>query len=155
MGLFGTQDAAEVSDNPFHVDEGVYTCVLSQFELRYNEAKEQYNLLMQWSIEDTDSPFEGMNLSEWIRVYPTPDSSDDVPQRNLQMDMARAKSRLTALGLSIAEMNELIDDDAVFNDGLAEKYIGTVRLVEVVERPDKNDPDKKYTNIKSVTDPAE
>jgi hypothetical protein len=154
MGLFGDQDAAEISDNPFHVDEGIYPCVLSQFELREQKDGSSHSLLMQWTIEDDSTDFDGMNLSEWIRVYITPEERENADPKFLRMDQSRAKARLAAIGMSNAEMDALIDEDCIFNEDIAEKYVGVVREVEVVERPDKADPEKKYTNIKDVSDPA-
>jgi hypothetical protein len=153
MGLWGDQDASEISDNPFFVEEGAYVSNLTQFELRHNEQRETDSILMQWTIEEEDSDYEGDNVSDWINVYLTSEARQAADKASLRRDQARLKSRLTAIGMSNDEMNELVDDEGNFNEELAEKYIGTLRVVEVKVRPGKgSNEDKKYSNIVGVHD---
>lgn len=151
MGLFGDQDAAEVSDNPFYVAPDVYLSILTDLTLRTSKDGEKKGLSFQWTIEEEDNEFNGQTISEWVNVYL---SDDDAPDATaLRRDRARMKSRLAAVGFSNEQMNELVDEDGIFNEDLAKEFIGTVRYVQVTETPDKNDPDKKYTNITKISDP--
>ena len=151
MGLFGDQDANEVSDNPFYVAADVYQSVLTEFTLRSSKDGEKKGLSFQWTIEEEDSEYFHNTVSEWINVYI---SDEDAPDTQaLRRDRARTKSRLTEIGMTPSEMNDLIDEDGIFNEDLASKFIGTVGFVEVTETKDKNfeENGKVYTNIKKVT----
>ena len=147
-GLFGELDAGEVSDNPFYVAPDVYNCTL--IELNRVEKKDGTGegLSFKWQIEDEDSDFNGSTISEWINIYP--DATAETLTQNMRRDNARLKQRLTQMGLSIEDMNELIDDEANMY-----KLVGTVAFVDVVEQRDKNynENNKVYTNIRKVTLP--
>lgn len=148
MGLFGELDANEVSDNPFYTPPDVYPCVLS--EATRNQKKNpkpddlsSEGLAFKWVIEDEDSDYDGMNLSDWHNIYP--DITEDQVTAQVRRDNARLKKRLGEMGLSPDEMNEILDEDNLAN------LVGMTADVEVTETPDKNDPDKVWTNIKSVS----
>lgn len=149
MGLFGTMDASEVSDNPFYVAPDVYESVLTEFTLRTSKDGEKKGLSFQWTIEEEDSEFDKNSVSEWINVWL--DDSDAPDTQTLRRDRARAKSRLTEIGMTTSQMDELIDEDGHLNEDLAALFVGTEAYVEVTETKDKKDPDKVYTNIKKVT----
>jgi hypothetical protein len=153
MGLFGDQDAAEVNDNPFFVDEGIYESVLTGLELRTVEkdGNDSHKLLVQWTIEE-DGDYEGFNLSEWLNVYLTAEEASRVEKKQFTMDKARAKARLTAIGLSNEDMDDLIDEDGVLNEALVEEYIGVKKNVQVKVSAGKGEnSDKQYSNISKVS----
>jgi hypothetical protein len=148
MGLFGDLDANEVSDDPFYIPPDVYRCVLT--EASRNEKKNpkpddlsKEGLSFKWVIEDEDSDFDGYNKSDWHNLYT--DVSEDEVTVQVRRDNARLKKRLGEMGLTPDEMNNLLEDD-----NLAE-LVGIVANVEITETPDKNDPDKKWSNIAKVT----
>ena len=151
MGLFGDLDAADVSDNPFFVPADVYTCQLTDFKLKESNSG-GYGLSFVWTIQEDDSEYDGNNVSEWINVYIKDSDAKDAAA--LKRDRARLKSRLTAIGMSTEEMNKLaveVDDKFVIDEDIADQYIGVMALVTVVNTPDKNDPDKIYVNIRSIS----
>lgn len=151
MGLFGDNDAAEVNDNPFYVEAGVYDCVLSGIDFKHNEEKDTYGLLYKWSIE-TEGDYEGQTITEFIGFYPTKEHREAVEAWQLRSNEAKQKSRLAAIGLSNEQMNNLIDDELTIDDSIVEEYLGTVRTLELIEKKGKGEnEDKTYTNIKSVS----
>lgn len=147
MGLFGELDANEVSDNPFYVAPDIYRCVLT--EATRNEKKNpkeddlsKEGLAFKWVIDDDESDYDGNNISDWHNIYP--DITEDQVTVQVRRDNARLKKRLTEMGLSADEMNEILEDDNLSD------LVGIEAYVEITETPDKNDPDKVWSNIKSV-----
>lgn len=140
MGLFGDQDAAEVPDNPFYVAPGTYECVLTEVNRVAKKDGSGEGLAFKWVIED-EGEYKGNNLQDWKNIYP--DVSADEVTPDIRKDNSRLKQRLIELGLSEDEMNELLDN--------LDNLIGITAYVTVTESADRNDPSKKYTNIKSVS----
>lgn len=144
MGLFGDQDADDVSDNPFYVAPDVYRCTLA--EAGVQQKKEEKGggegLSFKWVVTDEESDYHGNNLSDWHNIYP--DVTKDEETADIRRDRARLKKRLKEMEVTSEEMNTLLDDDNL------EQLIGMEADVEVSESTDKNDPDKVYTNIKRV-----
>lgn len=148
MGLFGELDANEVSDNPFYVPPDVYQCVLT--EATRNQKKNpkeddlsKEGLAFKWVVEDDESDYDGFNISDWHNIYP--DITEDQVNVQVRRDNARLKKRLGDMGLSPDEMNEILEDDNL------NELVGITANIEITETPDKNDPDKVWSNIKSVT----
>lgn len=147
MGLWGEQDASEISDNPFFVDEGIYLSNLTQFEMREKKTG-GHQVLMQWVIEDEDSEYEGQNVSDWINVYITSEARQEADPKQLRMDQSRLRNRLNGIGMSDDEQNSIVDENGEWDEDLAGNYIGTMRLVEVKVRDGKGDNEgKKFSNI--------
>ena len=145
MGLFGNLDASQVSDDPFYVAPDKYKCVLTEFGLKEKSDQTGWGLATKWVIEDDDSEYEGQNLSEWLTVYPDGLDEEDITPE-IRKTMARTKQRLLQMGLDNDQMDALMEDESNFD-----LYIGMEAYVDVVETPDKVDPDKKWTNIRKVT----
>lgn len=142
-GLFGDIDAEEVSDNPFYVAPDTYLCVLSEANVvTKKDGSEEQAISIKWVIQDEDSDYYQNNVSEWFNIWP--DVTADEITAKQRKDMARLKGRLKSLGLTPEQMNVLLDDDNL------DMLVGTEAYVEVVETVDKEDPDKKYTNVRSV-----
>jgi Fe2+ transport system protein FeoA len=145
MGLFGDIDANEVSDNPFYVAPDKYQCVLAEAQVVQKKDGSGYGLSFNWVIEDEESEFNQQRISDWKNIYPDADSREGVDEITIRRDNANLKRRLTEMGLTADEMNDLLDE------GNLDELIGMTAVVEVTETPDKKDPDKKWTNIASVT----
>lgn len=144
MGLFGDIDATEVSDNPFYVAPDKYKCVLTEASLMEKKDQSGYGLSLKWVIEEEDSEYDGMNLSEWLNVWPNGLSDEEQSDPKVKAAMSRTKQRLVQMGLDNDQMNTLLDDDNL------DLLVGMEAYVEVVETTDKNDPDKKYSNVRKV-----
>ena len=144
MGLFGDQDAEEVSDNPFYVAPDIYRCTLA--EATVQEKKEEkgggQGISFKWVITDEDSDYHGNNLSDWHNIYP--EVTSDELTADIRRDQARMKKRLIEMEVTPEEMNVLLDDDNL------ENLIGMEADLEVSETPDKVDPNKMWTNVKRV-----
>lgn len=153
MGLFGDLDASEVSDNAFFVADGVYESQLTEFSLRKQKQDDsRYGISFNWTIEE-EGDAEGNTISEWINVYPHDDDAPD--KRSLTRDRARLKQRLTNLGMSFHEMNNLLIEDEEGNYSLdsdiVDKYIGLEANVTVANTNGKGEnSDKVYTNVRKV-----
>lgn len=142
MGLFGDLDASDVPENPFYVAPGSYNCVLSEASIVPKKDGSGVGLALKWVIEDEDSEYNGNNLSDWFNIYP--DITEDEVTPNIRKDMGRLRQRLTQMGLTTEEMNDLTEE------GNLENLIGLHAVVSCKETVDKNDPDTKYTNITKV-----
>lgn len=140
MGLFGEVDAADVPENPFYVAPGTYECVLSEMSKVEKKDGTGFGLAIKWVIEDEDSEYKGQNVQDWFNIYP--DITDDEVTPNIRKDFARLRQRLTQMGLTTEQMNDLLDE--------MDEYIGMRATVTVKETPDKNNPDIVYTNIVKV-----
>lgn len=148
MGLFGEIDAADVPENPFWVAPDTYECVLSEATIVDKKDGSGQGLSFKWVIENEDSEFNGQNISDWKNIYP--DLTSDEMTQKIKADLSRLRQRLTEMGLTTEEMNDL---DASTLDEL----VGMKAYVTVKETADKNDPDKVYTNVTKVAldDPNE
>jgi hypothetical protein len=145
MGLFGDTDVADIPDNPFYVAPGTYPCVLAEISIQSTKDQSGQGLTLKWVIEDEDSEYHHQNLQEWFNIYP--DVAQDEVTTNMKKDLSRLKMRLTSLGVPLEEMDSFNEDK--------DEYIGTHAFVTCIERPDKNDPDTKYTNVTKVSLDAE
>lgn len=142
LGLFGEQDAADISDNPFYVQPDVYQCVLTEANRVQKKDFSGEGISFKWSIEDEESDYFGSNISDWLNIYPDVTDVDITPK--IKQSNARLKSRLQEMGLSANEMDVLLDDDNL------EGLVGLTAHITVSETHDKNEPDKVYTNVRKV-----
>ena len=140
MGLFGDTDAAEVPDNPFYVAPDTYFCTLAEVNRVAKKDGSGEGLAFKWVIDEPESEYNGNNLQDWKNIYPDVTEADVTP--DIRKDNARLKGRLVEMGISEEQMNDLLDN--------LEDLVGLQAYVTVIETTDKNDPSKKYTNIKSV-----
>lgn len=142
-GLFGELDATQVEENPFYVAPDTYKCVLTEANKVEKKDGSGYGLSFKWVIEDEDSDFYGNSISDWKDIFPGITADQITPE--VKRKFSFLKQRLTEMGLSPSEMNNLLEDDNL------SQLIGMVAFVEVTETIDKNDPDRKYTNVRKVT----
>lgn len=145
MALFGDIDAAEIPEDPFHVDDGTYLCTLTEVKAVQRNSDGQNGLAFKWTITEEDSEFEGNTLNDWKNFYP--DLTEDDLTADIKKDLSRLKQRLTQLGVPEEEMNSFTEN---FGD-----YIGTEAYVTVKNTTDTKDPSKKYRNITFVRLPNE
>lgn len=139
MSLFGDVDATEVPDNPFYVAPDTYECILTEINRVTKKDNSGEGLAFKWVIQD-EGEYKGNNIQDWKNIYPDVPSDEWTPE--IRKDNSRLKGRLTEMGVPESEMNTFLDDK--------DSYIGLVAYVTVKETTDKNDPNKKYTNITSV-----
>lgn len=144
MGLFGDLDANQVADDPFYVAPDKYKCILTEASLKEKTDQSGFGLAFKWVITDEDSEYEGQNLSDWLNVWPDGVDEEDMTAA-IKQAMSRTKMRLIQMGLSSDQMNTLLDEESNLD-----LLVGMEAYVDVVETPDKNDPDKKWTNIRKV-----
>lgn len=142
MSLFGDIDAADIPENPFYVAPGTYECVLTEAIVKDKTDGSGQGLALKWVIEDDESDYKGQNISDWFNVYPDL-TADELTQKQKQ-DLSRLRQRLTQMGLTTEEQNALGEEES------RDELIGMKAFVTVKETPDKNDPDKVYTNIVKV-----
>lgn len=144
MGLFGDQDAEDVSDNPFYVAPDIYRCTLA--EASKQEKSEEKGggegVSFKWVVTDEESDYHGNNISDWHNVYPDVNKEDETP--DIRRDRARMRKRMKEMELTNAEQDVLLEDDNL------EDLIGMEADVEVSESKDKTDPEKIWTNVKRI-----
>lgn len=145
MGLFGDVDAADIPEDPFHVDDGTYLCTLTEVKAVQRNSDGQHGLAFKWTITEDDSEFEGNTLNDWKNFYP--DLTEEDLTQDIKKDLSRLKQRLTQLGVPEEDMGK-------FNENFDE-YIGTEAYVTVKNTTDTKDPSKKYRNITFVRLPEE
>lgn len=143
MGLFGDMDAADIPENPYYVAPGTYYCVLTKAERVEKKDKSGEGLSFTWVIEYEDSEYNGNQVQDWKNIYPDLTSEEITP--NIRKSLSFLKQRLTEMGLSPEEQNTLLEPGAL------DELIGLHAYVEIVETTDRNDPDKKYSNVKRVS----
>lgn len=140
MGLFGDLDASEVADNPFYVAPDTYFCTLVEANRVSKKDGSGEGLAFKWVIDEDDSEYNGNNIQDWKNIWPDVSSADVTP--DIRKDNARLKQRLIEMGIPESEMGDLLDN--------LDDLIGLQAYVTVIESVDKNDPNKKYTNVKNV-----
>lgn len=142
MGLFGDVDAADVPNDPFYVAPDTYLCVLAEATLQDTQAGGQ-GLSLKWVIEDEDSDYYGNNISDWHNVYSAEFLAEhDVSDANVRRSRSNMKKRLLDLGVTEDEMDTIHEN--------LDTLVGKTAYITTVETPDKNDPDKKWVNIRKV-----
>lgn len=141
MGLFGDLDANEVPNDPFFVEQGTYHAVLSEASRVTSNDGTKEGISFKWVIDD-DSDYAGKSVSEWLTIYPDIDASEITAE--VKTNMSRTKQRLTQMGLDEDAMSVLLDDDNL------ENMTGLEADIHVTNSPDKNDPDKIYSNVRKV-----
>lgn len=137
MGLFGNIDANEIPEDPFHVDDGTYLCVLTEVKAVERSSDGQHGLAFKWTITEEDSEFEGNTLNDWKNYYPELTEEDLTPE--IKKDLSRLKQRLTQIGVPEEDMDS-------FNENFSD-YVGTEAYVTVRNTTDTRDPSKKYRNV--------
>lgn len=142
MGLFGDIDTTEVPDDPFFVAAGTYGSVLAEAVKKESNDGERVGLSFRWVIEE-ECEFEGKNISDWLAIFPDASWSDLTNSQKSQA--SNTKKRLLELGVSEDEMDGLLEADNL------SELVGLTADVTVKNTTDKNDADKKYTNITKVT----
>ena len=140
--LFGGVDAAEVPDDPFYVAPDTYLCILSEASIVETQAGGK-GLSLKWVIEDEDSDYVGQNISDWHNIYWDEYISDhDVSEAQVRRSRSNMKKRLLDIGVAEEDLNEIHNN--------LDDLVGITAYVTTVETPDKNDPDKKWVNIRKV-----
>lgn len=77
MGIFGKLDQSKIPDNPFWVEEGEYSAIVTKAFIHYNEKKDKRQLVIEYKIT-TPGKYKGRPVRDWF----------DLPPENLtQKDM--------------------------------------------------------------------
>src|SRR6266540_3088914 len=129
--LFGDQDAADVSDNPFYVAPDDYQCILAEASVKEKKKEDGQGIAFSWVIEDEDSDYYGSQISDWLNIHPDVTKEDMTPK--VRQDNARLKKRLTEMGLTPEQQNDLLDDDNLSD------LVGMTAVLSVTETKNKND----------------
>lgn len=142
MGLFGDLDASEIPADPFFVEQGTYHAVLSEASVVTPEdVDKNKGISCKWVIDD-ESDYAGKSVSDWLAIFPDIDPSEVTPK--VKTAMSRTKQRLTQMGVTDEQMETLLDDDNLGD------LVGLEADIHVTNTPDKNDPDRIFTNIRKV-----
>lgn len=142
MGLFGDEDAANIPDDPFYVAPNTYKAVVTEAVDRELKDGSGNGVSLVYTIEEPESEYDGMRVSEFKKRYEKPRDELTAQQRQ---DNSRLKQRLLQLGVPESEMNNEVKD---ILDGL----VGIEVFVDVVEGSNKEGT-KTYTNVSKVSLP--
>jgi beta-glucosidase/6-phospho-beta-glucosidase/beta-galactosidase len=140
MGLFGNVDIADIPDDPFFVPQDTYLCVLSEASIITTNSGGQ-GFSIRWTIDEEDSDYNAMNIGDWFNIYPDVDAEDLTQQQ--KRTLSNLKKRLIDLGITPEDMDSI-------DENLSD-LVGITAYVTVKNSVDKNDPDKKYTNVTKVS----
>ena len=136
MSLFGDLDVQAAADDPFAVKEGTYEAVVAKAEAKTSNDGSKTGFAINYTITGADDPeMIGRSLSEWKNI---PKAEDESPEA--KRDASFLKQRLLSLGVPEAKVNVVTSED----------LIGTEVVVVAKNTPDKNDPEKIYTNVTKV-----
>lgn len=123
MSLFGELDVASANDNPFWKDDGPYTCVISNVEIKTSRKDESKGLTLKYTIVEGDK--KGQFINEWkpiptswnLNGYPTAEDEKNTTNYDAEIagNAARSlsflKSRLKDFGFPVEKMNNLDPKD--------------------------------------------
>lgn len=147
MGLFGEVDAADVPDDPFHVDNGTYLTVLTELKFLQRNSDGQHGVSAKFAITEDDSPFAGNTVQAWKNYYPEATEDELAENNDMRKDLARLKQFLLSLGVPESDMDKF--------EAVADEYVGNEYYVTVKNTEDQKDPSKKYRNITHIRTPEE
>ena len=148
MGLFGDVDVAEIPDDPFWVDDGVYFCVLTEAKHIVPKTEDKnHGVALRFVIQEEDSEFDGSQLNLWRNYYPG--IKKDELTKEIKQDLSRLKNTMIQIGVSEDEM-----DQENFFEEVLPSYIGTEAYVTVKNTTAQDNPEKKYRNITGIRLPA-
>jgi len=144
MGLFGEIDLDEVPEDPFYVAPGTYIAHVTKASIQQPKKQgSKPGLAVQFTIDDENAgQFDGQTVSTWNTVFPDATKTDLEENPKMRKQMSYLRKYLTDLGIP-AEEHETFDENL-------DDLIGRYYVVTVVETPDNDNPDIKYTNVQSV-----
>lgn len=105
MGIFGDLDVQAAADDPFAIDDGTYTAVVTGSEVKQNKDGNKNFLVLEYTIED-DGAMSGRKASEWKNI---PEPGDDNADRSASF----LKQRLLSLGVPADRINSFEPEDAL------------------------------------------
>lgn len=143
-GLFGGMDASEIPDDPFYVAPDTYECILVEAQTASSKDGSKHGLTFKWKITESDSEYNDQTISDWNTYYP--DGTEGEDPTAVKRNLSNLKRRLLSMGVTEEEMSAPDFTDADNLDGL----LGLEAYVSVKETKDKNDPNKRYTNITDI-----
>lgn len=139
MTIWGDTDTEDIPDNPFHIAENTYKClVVDCYEQEKNGVS---SLVIKWNIDEPDSQFNDLPVTEKHTLFkkPVPELSGKEVQR-----LSFTKKRLReAFDLTPDELKNFRPKDA----------LGKVAYVHIINTPDKADHTITYNNVRSAISP--
>lgn len=145
-GIFGDLDIANVSDNPFEVAPGTYRATCTDAHVKKNEETEALSLVIKWTIDDPESEYHGMPVTEYFGLPPRGVSYEDLdPKQKRALKFFKKRLR-EAFDFSETQMQSLKPSELVGCDA----YI-TVKLTEGEDK--KSGEARTYMNIQTALSP--
>lgn len=137
MSVFGDLDMANVPDDPFFIPEDNYWAVCTEASTKEKDGIT--SLVIKWTIDEPESQYHNMSLSEWYGIPSEGESFADWYE-NLdgkgKMRFSFLKKRLRgAFDLSEADFNQLEDWNELVG---AEAYLKVTNA---------SVGDKKFSNV--------
>lgn len=138
-GIWGDTDSDEIPDNPFHIAENTYRCIVVEC---YEQQKDGVDtLIIKWQIDDPDSQYNEMTVSQKFTLY----------KKSVDQMTAREKQHTSFLKKCLREAFDLTAQEIKgFRPKMA---LGKYAFVHIVNTPDKNDTTTMYNNVRSTMSP--
>ncbi|SRR6266498_3451902 len=139
MSIWGDTDSDEVPDNPFHVAENTYKCMVVEC---YEQEKDGVSsLIIKWQIDEPDSQYNELPVTEKHTLFKK--SVSDMTAKEVQRTSFTKKRIREAFDLTPHEVKN-------FTPKMA---LGKYAFVHIVNTPDKSDPTVMYNNVRSALSP--
>lgn len=145
-GLFGDLDIANVSDNPFEVAPGTYRATCTEALVKKNEETDALSLVIKWTIDEVDSEYHGMPVTEYFGLPPRGVLYEDLDAKQKRALKFFKRRLREGFDLSESEMQSLKPSELMGRDA----YI-TVKLTEGEDK--KTGEARTYMNIQTALCP--
>ena len=127
MGFFGDVDVSDIKNDPFSIDDGTYSAIVSDIKSGPTRDGSKQGLTVTFTV--TDEEAEGKRVSRWVLIPEVADTAN--PTADESRSLSFLKKAIMDLG---------VEADAV-NDVDAEDLIGNEVMISVQTKGD-------YTNVK-------
>lgn len=97
MSIFGDLDADEIPENPYWVEEGEYSAVITDAFFHENKKKEDnpHQLVICYTITDEDSEYFNNEVRDWFTYFK--DMNKEIYQSLSAAEKKEVKSALSAI----------------------------------------------------------
>lgn len=133
--VFGDLDTTQIGDDPYYTKPDTYWALCTDFKNHTNKDG-QVQAVITWTIDEPDNEYHGNNQQEYYPLFPGRKWEELSADEKKRMKYFKKRLR-EAFDLSETEIQNLKYSDV----------IGTGAYITLVERPDKNNPNKKYINV--------
>jgi hypothetical protein len=136
MSIWGEMDINDVPDDPFHIPENTYKCIVTDSYVKDKDGTEA--LIIKWAIDEPANDYHEKPLTEFFPLFKK--SFDELTGKEKQRTSFMKKRLREAFDLSDTQLQEFTPGQAV----------GKYAYLTVVNNTDKDDDTKRYNNVTSA-----